>query len=157
MPFCNVHFTLTEVILKLNRNSWVECRHTQKKKIFGSYGRSDYIIQWSLLSLNFINHFLPECNHIPRIQCLNYKEGLCRPQLQSGILFEEAAWEWGGCVLVPTMPWHHGEFHQQSKKGMGLECGMVFLRINCFHLGRSNSGERLPLTMTHQQDRNLSA
>lgn len=155
---CNMHFTLTEVALKLNRNSWVECRHIQEKKIFGSYRRSDYIIQWSLLSLNFMNHFLPECNHIPCIQCLNYKKRLGRAQLQSGTVMEEAAWEWEGCVCS-SLPCHSTTvlFHQQSRKGMGLRVAWFFLRIVYFHLGRVNPGKRFPVTTAHQQDRNLPA
>lgn len=152
MPFCNIHFTLIEVILKLNWNSWVECRHSQKKKIFGSYRRSDYIIQWSLLSLNFMNHFLPKCNHIPCIQCPNYKKGLCRPQLQSDTVGSLGVRR---LCVCSSLPCHSTvvQFHQQSKKGMGLESGLAFLRIMCFY----HAGKRLPVMMAHQRDRNLPA
>lgn len=47
--------------------------------------------------------------------------------------------------MCSSLPSHCSmvQFHQQSKKGMGLESGLVFLRIMCLHLGRVNSGKRL--------------
>lgn len=66
-----------------------------------------------------MNHFLPKCDHIPCIQCLNYIKGLCRPQLRSGAGFEEAAWEEGSCVLIPTAPQNRGAASRAKQEGDG--------------------------------------
>lgn len=75
-----------------------------------------------------MNHFLPKCNHIPCIQCLIYKKGLCRPQPQRGTAIEEAACEWEGCVCAH--PYHATapccSFTSKARRGWGWTVACLF-------------------------------